>query len=67
MNKTLIGILRDSIGLLRGPHGPYVFLRNGVSTDEIFGQAIVAMFSFVGGICIQHHEGTGRNWDHKES
>ena len=36
MNMTLIGILRDSIGLLRGPDGSYLDPREVGSTNGLF-------------------------------
>ena len=58
----MIGILRDSIGLLRDPDGYYLVLSNVVGALR---QEIAAMFGFVGGIYIEHHKVTGRRWNQK--
>ena len=34
-NKTLIAVVRDAIGLLRGPGETYLFLRVGGSTNGL--------------------------------
>ena len=63
MNNTLIGILRDSIVLLRGPDGSYLVRRNG-GHPKVGNSGHVLFFC---GSCIDYHKGTVRNWDHKES